>query len=454
MTMCAVDKLSVLIVDDDQAVSAVLGAQIAQAGYAVVRAASARGAIEVLNGQLVDLVISDLRMPEMDGFGLLRAIKQGWPDLPLLMLTAHGNVPLAVQAMRAGASDFLLKPFERGQVVATLERVLAHHAKGNATPPAAAFETALLGASPASQALRERVRRAARSNVAVLICGERGTGKEQVAREIHRHSARGARPLVISERGVLPEAVFEAQLFGRPRAAEGPERPGQVELAEGGTLFLDEVGTLSSELQRKLLRLVQQRGYEVTGSGQTRRADVRLVVATQHDLQQFVRDGAFRADLLYALNVTPIRLPALRERRHELRELVEQLADSFGKQHDRQPVRLAGDAWTVLEQYDWPDNMRELSQLVERLVVLHPGEELGAAQLHAELGSTSVAPTTGALPAAHSLASHVRQTERNTVATALRKAGGNRSLAARILGVSRRTLYNKLAEHGLVDLDA
>jgi two-component system response regulator AtoC len=446
---------SLLVVDDDAAVGRVLTALLAQAGYKATLAPSAEVALATLEKSPVDLVISDVRMPGMDGLELLKTLRVKQPELPVVLLTAHGTVPMAVEAMREGAADFLLKPFNRDEVLFVVKKVLDSSEVARAAPPqvqGAATVEGMIGASSSLDEARGLIRRAAVTTSTVLVLGETGTGKELAARAIHALSPRGKKPFVRLNCGALPETLFESELFGHEKGAftgAVARKPGRVELAEGGTLFLDEVGELSLPSQVKLLRLLQEKEFERVGGTETLKADVRIVAATHRNLPELVKMGAFREDLLYRLNVIPITLPPLRSRPGDVPTLVRHFLGSLGATSGRPNATLSPDAFTLLEQQAWPGNVRQLQNFIERLLVLAPADAIGVDDVKRELARADLG-TQAATPVSDgSLDDRRKDAERVAVEEALAKAKGNRSLAARLLGVSRRTLYNKLELLGL-----
>jgi DNA-binding NtrC family response regulator len=421
---------TVLVVDDDGAVGKVLSLLLEQGGLEAAHVPSAKAALELLDARPFELLLTDLRMPGMDGMQLLREVQARIPELPVIVLTAHGTVPLAVEAMRAGAADFVLKPFDRDEILYSVRKALA---RGPRAPPAAG----ILGDSPAMQEAMRLLQRAARTDSTVLLLGETGTGKELAARAVHAGSPRAKGPLVAVHCASLPETLLESELFGYEKGAftgAACRKPGRVELAQGGTLFLDEIGDVPPSVQVKLLRLLQERTYERVGGTETLRADLRFVAATHRDLEAMTSRGEFREDLYYRLSVVPIRLPPLRERPGD----VEALALHFAK--DR-PVE--ADALVRLRGEKWPGNVRQLQAFIERLLVFSDGPRLTLQDVERELGRAAPAP------AGETLDGQRRAAEKRALEEALRRAGGNRTRAARLLEVSRRTLYNKLAEHGL-----
>jgi len=436
-------KGRILVVDDDEAVGLVLGGLLEQDGHHVERASSGRDALARIVPASIDVVLTDVRMPGMSGMELLERVRAEHPEVPVVMLTAHGSVPLAVEAMRAGATDFLMKPFEREEVLRAIEKAMALVTHDEHAPASIADGDRLLGESHVMQALRERIARVAPTDATVLLRGETGTGKELAARALHRASKRAAAPMVTVNCAALPENLLESELFGHVRGAftgAVTNKPGRVELAQGGTLFLDEIGELSPPLQAKLLRLLQEREYQPVGSTSTRRADVRFLAATHQDLEARVRSGEFREDLYFRLAVVPIDVPALRERRSDVRVLARAFFVRARETHGRKEWRLEDDALDLLAAMPWPGNVRELSNAIERLVILGDGPALDASAVGRVLGPTD---------AASDLRSRVREAERGVLLEAL-ESTGNRAQAARVLGISRRTLYNKLEEYGLL----
>jgi DNA-binding NtrC family response regulator len=441
---------NILVVDDDRAVRLVLGALLEQAGYRVVQAESAERALAAVAEGRFDLCITDLRMPSMDGLTLLDRIHDR-SDMPVVVLTAHGTVPLAVDAMRRGAADFLLKPFEREDVLFVVARSLevSKHSRGHALPGAE-----LVGSSPKMEEVRDLVRRVAVTRSTVLVRGESGTGKELVARMLHEQSPRADGPFIKVHCAALPESLLESELFGYEKGAFTgaiARKPGRVELAQGGTLFLDEIGDITPATQVKLLRVLQEREFERLGGRETLKADVRFVAATHRDLEGLVASGDFREDLFYRLSVVPIWLPALRERADDVRRLVTYFFERALVEADRD-VTLDPRALERLSIEEWPGNVRQLANFVERLVVLTPGAVIRVEDVERELARNAVAPgprAGGAGEPAASLLSRRRAAERDAVTSALERSGNNRTAAARMLGVSRRTLYKKLSALGM-----
>jgi two-component system response regulator AtoC len=451
---------AVLIVDDDPAVSLVLAGLVAQEGYEPRVASSGEEAVHLLETELADVVVTDLQMPGMSGIDLLSRIATTWPDIPVIILTAHGTVQVAVEAMKAGAQDFILKPFDRAELLYVLNKVVTKVHRAEGLPLHLADHSAgMVGTSAAMQQLDALIRRVAPASSTVLIRGESGTGKELVAKAIHATSLRRDRPHITIHCGALPNELLESELFGYEKGAftgAASRKPGRVELADGGTLFLDEIGEMPLPLQVKLLRLLQQKEFDRLGGRRPVRVDIRLLAATHRNLEQMVQSGQFREDLFYRLNVVPIWVPPLRDRREDIGPLTDHFCEMFAKANNRPGIRFDPHAIRLLMQQPWPGNVRQLQNLVERLVVVSERLNITADVVERELCSQpptllldtrQVKPTPGA--DLQTLDMHRRDAERSALATALKQANNNRSLAARLLGVSRRTLYTKLHDHGI-----
>ncbi|WP_224242208.1 sigma-54-dependent transcriptional regulator [Hyalangium gracile] len=459
-------KGSVLLVDDDPAVAKVLGALLAQAGLTVHTTKSGAEALAVLGQKPIDVVVSDVRMPGMSGLELLAEVTRAYADVPVVLITAHGTVPMAVEAMKAGAADFILKPFDREEILFTIRKALLR-AQGDAER-SPLKTSAFVGRGTAMAEVEALLTRAAAGTATVLLRGESGTGKELAAKVVHDASPRRSGPFVKLHCAALPETLLESELFGYEKGAftgAATRKPGRVELANGGTLFLDEIGDITPHVQVKLLRLIQEKEFERLGGTQTLKVDVRFVAATHRPLEEMVKKGEFREDLFYRLNVVPVWLPPLRARPEDTEPLARHFLEVHAKANGRQPFTLSADALQALQAQPWPGNVRQLQNFMERLVVLSDGPTLTGEDVARELArqpglmptATQAAPPSASAPVASSsgsepktLESQRRDTERQALLDALKRAGDNRTLAARLLGISRRTLYNKLEEHGLV----
>jgi DNA-binding NtrC family response regulator len=452
------DASAILVVEDDLAIAKVLVALLRQEGHNPTHVSSAEHALSTLFVQPFDLVLSDIRMSGMDGLALLKQLASSHPELPVVLLTAHGSVQMAVEAMKAGAADFMLKPFDRDELLFVVHKALARSTRARTEAPALPTSSeAFVGHAPAMNVVFATIQKVASSAVTVLIRGETGTGKELVAKALHEQGARHDQPFIRVHCAALPEALLESELFGYEKGAftgATQRKPGRIELAHRGTLFLDEIGDIAPQVQVKLLRVLQEREFERLGGTQTIKVDVRFVAATHRNLEAMVAAGTFREDLFYRLNVVPITVPALRERACDIAALSNHFASTLGTANGRPNMVIAGDAQELLATYAWPGNVRQLQNLVERLVVLSDQDrirsvdverELGAGSYAAHANASSVTPEAPQGP----LHAQVRELEREALLSALARSGNNRTLAARLLNVSRRTLYNKLTAHGL-----
>ena len=435
----------VLVVDDEEGIREFVAEALEDDGHVVVRAKDGAEAAARLRAQAFDLVITDLRMPEMDGMALVRTARAEQPEMEVIVLTAHGSVETAVEAMKLGAFDYLRKPIASpGELRLLVSRALERRsllALQDRSVREAPRLPRLSYGDPAMAPLAEAVEKVARTNATVLLLGESGTGKEVAARTIHAQSARSAGPFVAVSCAAIAEGLLESELFGHEKGAftsAVATRRGRIELADGGTLFLDEIGELKLELQSKLLRVLQERRFERVGGTRTMEADVRWIAATNRDLEAMATDGRFRADLYHRLAVFPVRLPPLRERRGDIVPLAETLLERIGRELGRPGLRLGAEARQAIADADWPGNVRELANALERAAILADGPELRARDL-------------GTLARARSSSGggSLSDVERETIARALAEVGGNRRLAAERLGIGLRTLYEKLKRYGL-----
>jgi DNA-binding NtrC family response regulator len=455
--MSPAGKHTLLVVDDDASLRRVVEYQLTEAGYAVTAAASAEEGLQALRAGAFDLVVTDVLMPGMDGIEFLDRGRVLRPETAFVVVTAHGDVATAVRAMQLGALDFLEKPFTRDRLLLAVGKALEvvklrdENRRLRAMVQEHGSFANIIGSSPALRAVLRDLSLAADSDATVLILGESGTGKELAARALHLNSRRKSGPFVVVNCAAIPEGLIESELFGHRRGAftgATEDRKGKFELADGGTLLLDEVGELPLALQPRLLRVLQEGEVDKVGAPSPVRVDVRVVTATHQDLEARVREGTFREDLWYRLNVIPLRLPPLRERPEDVPLLVEHLLIKHSRRHGRSVPRLSPEAFNRLERYDWPGNVRELENLLERLVVLSRSETIEEGDLPETL--LREAPRFGGvrmeLPPAGIALSEV---ERELLEEALRRSGGNQSRAARFLGISRQTLLYRLKKFGI-----
>jgi len=447
-------RATILVVDDDERQRYALGALLRNLGHETVLAADLPAAARLLGEGEVDLIITDLRMPGGSGLELLDAAQVSAPDTPVIVLTAFGTVETAVQAMHKGAFDYLLKPFDAGEMelrvdrALALRRCLAENAYLREEIERQDGLDGLIGVSEALGRVVELVKQVAPTNASVLITGETGTGKELIAHAIHRRSLRHAGLLVPVNLAAVPMELLESELFGHVRGSftgAVAERVGKLELAHGGTLFLDEVGDAPLALQPKILRVLQDGVVERVGSNQRREVDVRIISATNRNLEEAVAAGTFRADLYYRLRVIQIETPPLRERREDVRYLGAHFLRKFGQGRSGGALRITEAALRLLEEYAWPGNVRELENVIERAVVLCQGDTIGAGLLDLRPAARGAAePAAGVR-----LDEALDRLEREMILRALEESKQVKARAARLLGVSERSLWYKLRKHGL-----
>jgi DNA-binding NtrC family response regulator len=449
----------VLVADDDLAMRTLLRTVLSRAGHTIVEAPDGKAAIEALSRGPIDVVVTDLVMPHADGFEVLRRSRELQPRTPVVMLTGSDAIRDCVEAMRAGAFNFLSKPFHPQDLQEVIERALRERASAGPLARDADEgrpQVALVGDSPALREVIELIERVARTNATVLVTGESGTGKEVVARLLHGTSRRTAGPFVAVNCGAIPETLIESELFGHAKGAftgATEARAGKFAQAHGGTLFLDEIGELPLSMQVKLLRVLQEREVTPVGESRPRAVDVRIVAATNVDLEAMVHQGKFRRDLYYRLEVLPLHLPALRERVEDIPLLARHFLDAANRRLGR-AVDLAEDAMALIKLYAWPGNVREVENLIERLVILNRTGTITAAdhppRVRGDHSTTAVA--TAAAELSHGkidLTATLAAIEASLIEQAMRQAKGNRTHAAESLGISRTTLLDKLKRRTL-----
>jgi two-component system response regulator PilR (NtrC family) len=453
--------LKVLVVDDEPAIRQVLQIALKREGYEVVTVSGYRPALEVLttSQQPFPVVLTDLSMPDGSGFDVIAAAKRRDPASEVILITAHSTVENAITAMRGGAYDFVTKPFQPAELVALVQKAFEKHdlSAENVRLRARVERTHgdVLGRSAAMRAVMELVDRIAATKTTVLITGESGTGKERVARAIHERSDRRAGPFMVVNCGALPEALMESELFGHEKGAfTGAQQRhrGLFREADGGTLMLDEVGELPLSLQVKLLRVLQERSVRAVGSAQESAVDVRLLAATNRDIEAEVASGAFRQDLYYRLNVIRLPLPPLRERRDDIPLMAERFLRRFAAEMGKDVAGFTSDALRALERYDYPGNVRELENVVERSVALADSRSIGLGDLPTEVAGAASAPAGEILtlpPAGANLDEILNEVERRLLLSALERTDGNRTAAAKLLGITFRSLRYRLSKHGL-----
>ena len=446
---------SILLVDDEEKILKALGRALREAGHEVVETTRASDAKRLLNERTFDLFIVDNVMPDVSGLDLIREIVASTPENErpqILMMTAHATVESAIEAMKLGALDYLQKPFEIDELLVVVRRALDHQRLRTEyrylqSERDEHFDHyGIIGKSRAMGEVVQRAELVADTKSTVLITGETGTGKELVARAIHDRSAQRDMPLIKVNCAAIPDTLLESELFGHVRGAftgATTTKKGKFALADGGSIFLDEIGTLTTALQSKLLRVLQEREFEPLGAERTERVDLRVVAATNRDLRQMVIDGRFQEDLFYRLNVIPIHIPPLRERRDDIPALVEHFVSKHAHRIGRRIERIDQGVLAALQQYDWPGNVRELENTIERAVVLSAGPALTARAI-STLGAVTQQAT--GLPSLK-LRQNIEWVERETIRRAIENAGGVKKDAAELMGISQRALSYYLAKY-------
>jgi len=451
----------VLVVDDEENMVHFLTKLLAHEGYDVEGVRSGAEAMERARATAYDLLLCDLKLPGADGIEVLKAVRQALPEAAVVMITAYGTIPSAIEAMRAGAYDYVTKPFRAHEILEVVEKALerirlrreVEHLR-RMVEERFGFG-GLVGKSKPLQGVYTQIEKVAPGRGTVLIQGESGTGKELVAKAIHCASPRKSAPFVVIDCAAIPESLQESELFGHVKGAFTgaiATRRGLFEEAHGGTLFLDEVAELAPGLQAKLLRALQDGGIRRVGDTKTLHVDVRVIAATNRDLAEEVREGAFREDLFYRVNVFPIHLPPLRERREDIPLLVDHFLHRLTQEGKAAPKRLLPEALRVVMTYQWPGNVRELEHAMERAALLSDGEEIGSHDLPPEILApkdelTMILPDPGDFKG--TVARVIREAEVSLIRRALARTGNNRTEAARLLGISRRALVYKLKAYGL-----
>jgi DNA-binding NtrC family response regulator len=451
----------ILVIDDDRSVTASLSLLLKQGGYSSRTAASPDEALEVLRRERCELVIQDMNFSRRtsgdEGLALLAAIRRTHPQLPVVLITAWGSIALAVEGMKAGAADFITKPWTNAHLLQTVETILgvtaARPQHDEELPTREELDARhdfgdLLGSDPQMLRILRLIGRVAQTDASVLITGESGTGKELVADAIHRNSRRRSKPFVKVNLGGIATTLFESEMFGHVRGAftdARADRKGRFEVGHGGTIFLDEIGDLDLGSQVKLLRVLQDRTFEVLGSSHRREVDVRIVAATNRDLADLVSRGEFREDLLYRINLIPIHLPPLRERRDDIPLLASRFLHTLAQMYGRDPIALSDEARRWLQTQPWPGNVRQLRQWIERAVLITPSDVLGVTDVRTSVAMERAETDGHVLPPVGSMT--MDEIERAMIEKALKHHGRNLSRVADALGLSRAALYRRLEKY-------
>ncbi len=457
---------SVLVVDDSEVIRGGIAEKLSSSGFRVSVAGDGAEAIKLAKQSTFDVVITDIVLPKVDGIQLLKFFRENHPGVPVILITGHATLETAIEAIRWKAFDYLLKPFELADLLSLTKEALKYGRKtkkgqpGDSaltreTPPGILLGE-IIGSSPVMQDIYKMVAKVARADCTVLILGESGTGKELIAKAIHYNSKRKDKPWIPINCGAIPGELLESELFGHEKGAfthAFRSRPGRFELAHKGTIFLDEIGEMPLPLQVKLLRVLQERCFERVGGVKTIKVDIRVIAATNKNLEELVKNGKFRGDLYYRLNVVPIELPPLRCRLEDLEPLINHFLHYFCHLRDIPLKKISPEVMERFHEYEWPGNVRELENLLERLVILVEGDEItledlpprfkSRKELHPE-GVDFEFPSTGI-----SLKAEMEKYETRLIFKALEKANGVKSEAARLLGINRTTLLEKLRRRGI-----
>jgi len=452
---------TLLIVEDEAKMRRLLELNLAEDGYTVHTAADAEAGLNTLRQERIDLVVTDLKLPGMNGLEFLQAVRRTNATIPVVVMTAFGTVETAVEAMKAGASDYVLKPFSLEEMKLILRKELdvrrlreENRSLREALGERYQFRN-IVAHSPKMQEVLATVERVAPTNSTVLLGGESGVGKDLIARAIHEHSRRAAGPFLKINCTAIPENLLESELFGYEKGAftgANTAKPGKFELADKGTIFLDEIGDVPGSIQVKLLHVLQDREFERLGGTKTLKVDVRVIAATNQDLRAALEQGTFREDLYYRLNVVPISIPPLRERREEIPYLVDHFIARFTRESGKPLAGITPAALKLLTDFHWPGNVRELENIIERAVALSVGTVIDVGDIRLDVSASRPAPvaTGGSVPFPPE-GMTLEQFEDEIIREALRRAGGNKSQAARLLGLSRNALRYRLSKLGVPD---
>ncbi|HMF89486.1 MAG TPA: sigma-54 dependent transcriptional regulator [Candidatus Angelobacter sp.] len=453
---------TVLIVEDEPKLRRLLEISLGEDGHSVRTVADAESALKGLAREPADLIVTDLKLPGMDGLEFLHAAKRMNAATPMIVMTAYGSVETAVEAMKAGASDYVLKPFTMAEMKLVINKELdvqrvrdENRSLKEALGKRYHFQN-IVARSSKMQEVLALVERVASTNSTVLIGGESGVGKDLIARAIHQNSRRASGPFIKINSTAIPDNLFESELFGFEKGAftgAVSGKPGKFELADKGTLFLDEIGDVPAPIQVKLLRVLQEREFERLGGTKTLKVDVRLIAATNRDLRAALEEGTFREDLYYRLNVVPIDIPPLREHKEDIPELVEHFFARFARDNGKEFSKITPAALKVLTEYHWPGNVRQLENIIERAMALSTGPVLDAHDIHLDLRPVPSAAPGGGVPFVPE-GMTLEQWEDEMIREAMRRAQGNKSEAARLLGLSRNALRYRLGKLGVADDDA
>jgi two-component system response regulator HydG len=450
------EKPRILVVDDEESIRMMLRAVLEEEGYEIIEAADGPEAVKAVEQNPLDLILLDIRMTTMDGIETLTEIRKISPFVPVLMMTAYATVKTAVEALKAGAFEYLAKPLDIEELKILVQKALEYYRlrEENLTLKerlGSRFDfSRIIGKGRKMKELFDFLAQVAPSEATVLILGESGTGKELVANAIHHNSPRTQQPFVKVACAALPETLLESELFGHEKGAFTgaiARREGRFQAAHRGTIFLDEVGEMSPAIQTKLLRVLQEREFEPVGSSRTVKVDVRVIAATNKDLGKEIKEGRFREDLFYRLNVIPIHLPPVRERKEDIPALANHFLSLYREKNKKEIKEISPKALDLLIRHDWPGNIRELENCLERAVIVARGELIAPADLPPAIQNLPAGKEDAEIPFPAGIS--LQEAEKALILKTLEDAGGNRSRAAEILGINRRTLQMKLKEYGM-----
>ncbi len=459
------EKKKILVVDDEQHVRQLIGKVLEKEGYEVMTAGNGEEGLEVFQKHNIDLIISDIKMPKMSGIEFLHKVKEQEPGVGFILITAFATMETAIDAIKSGAQDYVTKPFDIKEIITAVKKILisTEHEDNITYDLGSPDDTKTKSNSPAMQQVLQLAKKVSASDATVLILGETGTGKEVISTAIHNWSRRSDKPMIKVNCGAIPDNLLESELFGYEKGAftgAASSKPGRFEFADGGTIFLDEIGDIAPQLQVKLLRVLQEKTFERLGGIRPVTVDVRVIAATNKDLKEAVRNGEFREDLYYRLNVVPINLPPLRERREDISDLVNTFLRSAAGISGGTIKTMSPEAMEYLMNYNWPGNIRELENIVERCVVITESNVIDADSLPQEILSYGKedAPASGSdagHPASDSeipLNSAIDDREKEIIIKALREHDGNKTKTALALGISRRSLHRKIQKYEITEI--
>jgi DNA-binding NtrC family response regulator len=450
----------ILVVDDELNMRLVLKTLLNKEGYDVATASDGLEALKILRSGDVEVIVTDLKMPRLDGMGLLDRIMREYPSTPVIIITAHGTVATAVDALKKGAFDYITKPFEQDELKRVIDKAVKTRQLNDdelVFSPDEIDRQGIVGSSEAMQRIYDAIKKVAPAATTVLITGETGTGKELIANAIHRNSPRKNNPFIKINCAAIAENLMESELFGYEKGAftgAVSTKPGRFELADKGTLFLDEVGELPKEMQVKLLRVIQDQEFERVGGLRTIKVDVRLIAATNRNLLQDVKEGIFREDLYYRLNVFHTQVPPLREKKEDILPLTDYFVEKFNRKLEREVRHVDPKVQEIFLRYDWPGNIRELENLIERLVLMAAGDTIMLEDIPAEMRLAAsiqqVSRSDGQeKPFKDVMKSHMEDVEKQAIIQCLEECGGNVTKAAQSLGLSRKGLQLKMIKYNL-----